>query len=143
MPNRLIDTNAALNSATTGSIAIPLTAAPTLYGGLSLNLTTAGPNLRVLLTTTVTISSALSVLAPIVITFVRVVGGVTTTIFSATETVPVGNLALSTTVISANGIDYNPPADFVVYRALISSPGLLLFPTRVGPEAFRVEAYSD
>ncbi|MNN88759.1 hypothetical protein D3C81_2064840 [compost metagenome] len=96
-------------------------------------------------TATVTAAALVTVLTPVTIDIFRVVGGVSTLIFSVTENLPVGTLVLSQTVVTANGIDYNPPNDgFIVYQAFVSAPGLLeVFPTRVGPESFNAEAYSD
>ncbi len=144
MANRLIDTQVAQNSSTTGSIGIPLTAAPVLFGTLGLNTAAAGPDLQVQYTATATVSSTLAVVAPVVVSIFRVVSGVSTPIFSLTETVPIGTLALATVSLSVNGIDFQPPnPGFIVYQAFISAPGLVLFPTRVGPESFRAVAYSD
>ncbi|MNF11250.1 hypothetical protein D3C80_2124270 [compost metagenome] len=72
-------------------------------------------------------------------------GGVPTLVFSVTESLPVGTLILTTSVVTANGVDYNPPNEgFLIYQAYVSTPGLLeVFPTRVGPESFNAEAYSD
>ncbi len=140
----LLDQQVSQNASTAGSIAIPVSATPELFGTLGLNVAGAGANLRVHFTATVTVSGLIAVLTPVTITIFRVVGGVPTLVFSVTETLPVGTLILTTTVLTANGVDYNPPNDgFLVYQAFVSAPGLEVFPTRVGPESFNAEAYSD
>ncbi|MFM9330874.1 hypothetical protein [Paenibacillus mesotrionivorans] len=141
----LLDQQVSQNASTANAIAIPLSATPALFGTLGLNVSGAGTNLRVHFTATVTAAALVAVLTPVTIDIFRVVGGVSTLIFSVTENLPVGTLVLSQTVVTANGIDYNPPNDgFIVYQAFVSAPGLLeVFPTRVGPESFNAEAYSD
>ncbi|MEK4359530.1 hypothetical protein NYE48_21045 [Paenibacillus sp. FSL M7-1455] len=110
-----------------------------------MNTAAAGPNLSVHFTATVTLSAIVSVLVPITITIFRVVGGVSTLVYSATQSLPVGTLLLTTEVITVTGIDLlttNP--GFVVYQAFVSIPGgLAVIPTRVGPESFEAVAYSD
>ncbi|MEI0737904.1 hypothetical protein VQ056_16565 [Paenibacillus sp. JTLBN-2024] len=102
-----------------------------------MNTAAAGPNLSVHFTATVTLSAIVSVLVPITITIFRVVGGVSTLVYSATQSLPVGTLLLTTEVITVTGIDLlttNP--GFVVYQAFVSIPGgLAVIPTRVGPES--------
>lgn len=141
----LLDQQVSQNASTAGAIAVPLSDTPALFGTLGLNVAGAGANLRVHFTATVTVSGLISVLTPVTITIFRVVGGVPTLVFSVTESLPVGTLILTTSVVTANGVDYNPPNDgFLVYQAFVSTPGLLeVFPTRVGPESFNAEAYSD
>jgi hypothetical protein len=141
----LLDQQVSQNASTANAIAIPLSATPELFGTLGLNVSGAGANLRVHFTATVTVSALVTVLTPVTITIFRLVGGIPTLIFSVTENLPVGTLILSQTVVTANGVDYNPPNDgFLVYQAFVSAPGLLeIFPTRVGPESFNAEAYSD
>lgn len=144
MPNRLLDTQISMNSSTTGSIAVPVTSTPTLFATLGLNATTAGPNLEVQFTVTAALAVAVAaVITPVTITVQRVVAGVPTTIYSATHDLPIVTV-LSNTIITVDGADFHPPAGFLVYQALISSPGgLLIFPTRVGPESMIAAAYSD
>lgn len=144
MPNRLLDSQISMNSSTTGSIAVPVTSTPTLFATLGLNATTAGPNLEVQFTVTADVSITDSeVITPVTITVQRVVAGVPTTIYSATEDLPVTEKT-TRTVITFDGADFHPPAGFLVYQALISSPsGLTVFPIRVGPECMIAAAYSD
>ncbi|GAA0397487.1 hypothetical protein [Paenibacillus motobuensis] len=144
MPNRLLDSQVSVNSSATGSISVPVTSTPTVFATLGLNATTAGPNLEVQFTVTATVSVAVAaVITPVTISVQRVVAGVPTTIYSVTTDLPIVT-ALSNTVITFDGADFHPPAGFLVYQALISSPaGLLVFPTRVGPESMIAAAYSD
>ena len=139
----LLDQQVSQNASTAGALAIPVDVTPALFGTLGLNTSGAGTNLRVHFTATVTVSGLITVLTPI--TIFRVVDGMSTLIFSATETLPVGALILTTSVVTANGVDYQPPnPGFLVYQAFVSTSGLLeVFPTRVGPESFNAEAYSD
>lgn len=140
-----LDQQVSQNASTSGAIAVPVSTTPSLFGTLGLNVSGAGANLRVHFTATVTVSGLVTVLTPITIDIFRVVGGVSTLIFSVTENLPVGTLILSQNVVTANGVDYQPPNDgFIVYQAFVSTPGVLaVFPTRVGPESFNAEAYSD
>ncbi|MDF2936159.1 MAG: hypothetical protein K0Q90_1532 [Paenibacillaceae bacterium] len=141
----LLDQQVSQNASTANSIAIPVSATPALFGTLGLNVAGAGTNLRVHFTATVTVSGLIAVLTPVTITVFRVIGGVPTLVFSVTESLPVGTLILTTNVVTANGVDYNPPnPGFLIYQAFVSTSGLLeVFPTRVGPESFNAEAYSD
>lgn len=141
----LLDQQVSQNASTSGAIAVPVSATPELFGTLGLNTSGAGPNLRVHFTATVTVAGLITVLTPITISIFRVVDGVSTLVFSVTENLPVGTLILSQSDVTANGVDYNPPnPGFIVYQAFVSTPGLLeVFPTRVGPESFNAEAYSD
>lgn len=140
-----LDEQVSQNASTAGAIAIPVSTTPELFGTLGLNTSGAGANLRVHFTATVTVSGLITVLTPITVTIFRVIDGVSTLIFSVTETLPVGTLILTTSVVTANGVDYQPPnPGFLVYQAFVSTPGVLdVFPTRVGPESFNAEAYSD
>ncbi|GGF89741.1 hypothetical protein [Paenibacillus aceti] len=146
MPKILLDSQVSMNSSTTDSIAVPLTTTPALFATLGLDATDAGSNLEVQFTVTATVSILVSLLVtPVVITVVRVVSGVPTVIYSATHDLPIAS-ALTNTVITFNGVDYLPPADFLVYEAFISVPpdlGIVVFPTRVGPESMIAAAYSD
>jgi hypothetical protein len=141
----LLDQQVSQNASTAGAISVPVSTTPALFGTLGLNTSGAGANLRVHFTATVTVSGLVTVLTPITITIFRVVGGTPTLVFSVTENLPVGTLILTTTVVTANGVDFTPPnPGFLIYQAYVSTPGLLaLFPTRVGPESFNAEAYSD
>ncbi|MET3548801.1 hypothetical protein ABID47_005433 [Paenibacillus favisporus] len=145
MPNRLIDSQISQNVSTAGAVAIPASTTPALFGTLGLNTSTAGANLSVHFTATVTLSAVVAVLVPVTVTIFRVVGGVSTLIYSATETLPVGTLLLTTDVLTVTGIDLlttNP--GFVIYQAFVSIPaGLAVIPNRTGPESFEAVAYSD
>ncbi|GIO33777.1 hypothetical protein J2TS6_49180 [Paenibacillus albilobatus] len=145
MPKRLIDSQISQNVSTAGAVAIPASTTPALFGTLGLDVAAAGPNLSVHFTATVTLSAVVSILVPVTVTIFRVVGGVSTLIYSATETMPVGTLLLTTDVLTVTGIDLlttNP--GFVVYQAFVSIPGgLAVIPDRVGPESFEAVAYSD
>ncbi|MET3847417.1 hypothetical protein [Paenibacillus sp. OAE614] len=153
MPNFLVDTQVSQNASTAGAIAVPvgpvldILAPPTsaLFGTLGLNTSTAGTDLRVVFNYTVTISALIEILTPITITVNRVIGGVATTIYSVTETLPLVAGVLTTTVLSGVGIDYHPPnPGFIVYQAIVSVPSVVsVFPTRTGPESFNAEAYSN
>ncbi|MFU1796406.1 hypothetical protein ACM1RC_21280 [Paenibacillus azoreducens] len=145
MPKRLIDSQISQNVSTTGAVAIPASATPALFGTLGLNTAAAGPNLSVHFTATVTLSAVVNILVPVTLTVFRVVDGVSTLIYSATETLSVGTLLLTTDVLTVTGIDLlttNP--GFVVYQAFVSIPeGIAVIPNRVGPESFEAVAYSD
>ncbi|MBE9917334.1 hypothetical protein G8C92_25280 [Paenibacillus donghaensis] len=145
MPNRLIDSQISQNVSTTGAVIIPVSSTPALFGTLGLNTAAAGPNLSVHFTATVTVSAVVNILVPVTLTVSRVVDGVSTLIYSATETLPVGTLLLTTDVLTVTGIDLlttNP--GFVVYQAFVSIPeGIAVIPNRVGPESFEAVAYSD
>lgn len=145
MAKVLVDSQISQNSSTAGSIAIPASATPALFGTLGLDTAAAGANLSVHFTATVTLSALVSVLTPVTITIFRVVDGVSTEVYSATESLPVGTLVLTTDVLTITGIDLlttNP--GFVIYQAFVSVPGgLIVIPTRVGPESFEAVAYSD
>jgi hypothetical protein len=145
MANFLVDSQVSLNAATSGSIAIPVSTTPELFGTLGLNTSGAGADLRVVFDFTVAVSSLLSVLTPLTVTVNRIVSGVTTTVYTATETLPLLAGVTEITLLSGSGVDYHPPnPGFIIYQALISVPGgITLFPTRVGPESFTAEAYSD
>ncbi len=93
MPNRLIDSQISQNVSTAGAVSIPASATPALFGTLGLNTAAAGPNLSVHFTATVTLSAVVAVLVPVTITIFRVVGGVSTLVYSATESMPSRNVA--------------------------------------------------
>lgn len=145
MPNVLVDSQISQNASTAGAISIPASSTPALFGSLGLNTANAGANLSVHFSATVTLSALVSVLVPVTITIVRVVDGVSFPVYTATESLPVGTLLLTTTAFTISGIDLldtNP--GFVVYQAFISIPaGIAIIPDRVGPESFQAMAFSD
>ncbi|MCA1025899.1 hypothetical protein LCM23_07320 [Cytobacillus kochii] len=142
-----LDSQSSQNSTANGQISIPVTATPALFGTLGLNLAGAGANPRVTFSISAAFTSLATVLTPIVVNVYRVVNGTPTLIYSATQTLAVAGLGVaSTTVLSFNGADYNPIATttFPIYRATINvGGGVVLFPTRTGPETFYAAAYSD
>lgn len=153
MPEFLVDTQVSQNASTAGAISVPLgpvlnilaPPASALFGTLGLNTSTAGDDLRIVFDYTVTLSSLVTVLTPVTVTVNRVIGGIPTTIYSVTETLPLVAGVLTTTVLSGVGIDYHPTnPGFIVYQAIISVPAtVLVFPTRTGPESFNAAAYSE
>ncbi|MCA1296075.1 hypothetical protein LBW89_24000 [Paenibacillus sp. alder61] len=144
MPNFLVDSQLSQNASTANSISIAASSTPALFGTLGLNTADAGPNLRVHFSATVTLSATVAILVPVTITIRRVINGVPTTVYTATKSLPVGTLLLTTDVITVSGIDVPPPAGFIIYQAFVSIPaGLAVTPTRVGPESFQAVAYSD
>ncbi|MBB3125595.1 hypothetical protein FHS19_000249 [Paenibacillus rhizosphaerae] len=153
MPNFLVDTQVSQNASTAGGISIPLgpvinllnPPASALFGTLGLNTSTAGTDLRVVFNYTFTLSALISVLTPVTITVNRIINGVPTTVYSVTQTLPLVAGALTTTVLSGDGIDYHPPnPGFIVYQGIVSVPAtVLVVPTRTGPESFNAAAYSN
>ncbi|RCX19780.1 hypothetical protein DFP94_104235 [Fontibacillus phaseoli] len=144
MPNFLVDSQISQGSSFANSISVPASTTPALFGTLGLNTAGAGDNLRVHFSATVTLAATIAILVPVTITIVRVIGGVSTTVYTATESLPVGNLLLTTDVFTVSGIDVPPDANFIIYRAFVSIPGgLAVIPNRVGPESFQAVAYSD
>ncbi|WP_334075756.1 MULTISPECIES: hypothetical protein [Paenibacillus] len=144
MPNFLVDSQLSQNASFANAISEPASTTPALFGTLGLDTSEAGPNLRVHFSATVTLSATIAILVPVTITINRVIGGVSTTVYTATKTLPVGTLLLTTDVITISGIDIPPAADFISYRAFVSIPaGLAVIPNRVGPESFQAVAYSD
>lgn len=140
MPTRLVDSQVSMNASTTGAISVLVTPTPTLFATLGLNAINAGPNLEVQFTVTATVSTIVS--TPITITVQRVVAGVPTTIYSATT----DSAPNSVDLFTFNGVDFHPPATFLIYQALISAPtppSPALTPIRVGPESMIAAAYSD
>ena len=138
MPSRLIDSQVSMNASETGSISTALTSTPTLFATLGLNMTTAGPNLEVQYTVTSMVN--LIVTSRVTITVQRVVADVPTTIYSATTDLEIASRIL----VTFNGADFHPPADFVIYQAFISATAPAgLVPTRIGPESMIAAAYSD
>lgn len=144
MAKRFLDSKISTNASTTGAISVPLTSTPTLFATLGLNAINAGPNLEVQFTVTSEVN--LLTTSTITITVQRVVAGVPTTIYSSTVDLQIVSTTTSNSrnLITFNGVDNNPPATFLVYQALISSPELPgLAPIRVGPESMIAAAYSD
>ncbi|MDQ0269725.1 hypothetical protein [Cytobacillus purgationiresistens] len=144
---KFLDAQTSQNASTNGAISIPVTTTPALFGTLGLSTAGAGANIRVGISLSVTFSSLASVLTPIRVDIYRGQGPGRALIYSATDTLPVAGLGLaSTTVLSFNAADFNPTSadNFLVYQAFISAPGgILLLPTRTGPETFYAAAYSD
>jgi hypothetical protein len=143
---RLIDEQVSQNASTAGSISIPLSSTPALYGTLGLNTSTVGPTLRVEFTTTVGISSIAQALAPITIEVYRGTGPGRVLVYSATEAVEAaGTLGLvNTKVFTFTGIDYLPSnPGFLIYQAFVSGSGVTIGLSRTGPESFNAQAYSD
>lgn len=144
MPNFLVDSQLSQNASFANAISVPASSTPALFGTLGLDTADAGSNLRVHFSATVTLSATVAILVPVTITINRVIGGVSTTVYTATKSLPVGTLLLTTDVITISGIDIPPPSGFIIYQAFVSIPaGLAVTPTRVGPESFQAVAYSD
>ncbi|MEF2967945.1 hypothetical protein V3851_19115 [Paenibacillus sp. M1] len=144
MPNFLVDSQVSQGASFANIFSVPATTTPALFGTLGLNTADAGPNLHVHFSATVTLSSLVSVLVPVTITVVRIINGVSTTIYTATESLPIGGALLTTDVFTISGIDVPPAADFIIYQSFVSIPaGLAVIPNRVGPESLQAVAYSD
>jgi hypothetical protein len=146
MSNIFIDAEISQNSSFSGATSIPITATPTLYATLGLDLSTAGPNRRVQFTTTVGVSSIASVAVPVTIDVYRVVGSNLIKVYSATETSEAAGTVgvISRKIFTLTGADFDPPAQFLLYQAFISIPrGVAVAPTRSGPESFNAQAFSD
>ncbi|WP_028593705.1 hypothetical protein [Paenibacillus assamensis] len=141
---KFLDGQISQNASYAGSISIPATTAPALFGTLGLNLTGAGPNVRVNYEATVTLANLLGVLTVATITIVRISGGIPVVVYTANQTLPA--LVLSAYNFTISGIDNNVPVPaapgFVSYQAFISVGGLLIA-SRVGPESFSAFASSD
>lgn len=144
---KLLDARTSQNASYFNSIAVPVTAAPQLFGTLGLNATGAGTNIRVELALTVAFTSAATVLTPVDITIYRGTGPNRVLIYSARETLPVSVLGIAATrLITVTAADFNPPApnNLLVYQAFINTAGgVAVAPTRTGPESFYAAAYSD
>lgn len=144
---KFLDAQTSQRASYAGSISIPVTTTPELFGTLGLNTAGAGPNIRVEFAFTATITSLLSVLTPINIDVYRGTGPNRALVYSAAPTLAVAGLGVaSATVVSLTGADFNPPSpnNFLIYQAFISLPaGVALLPTRTGPESFFAAAYSD
>ncbi|ANE45792.1 hypothetical protein SY83_05185 [Paenibacillus swuensis] len=140
----ILDTQISQNASYASSISIPASTTPALFGTLGLDMTLSGANPRVELTATVTLSAVVAVLVPVTITIFRNVDEDAILIYSATQTIPVGTLLLTTSVMTAVAADVPPAPGFFIYQAFVSIPGgLAVIPTRVGPESFVGVASSD
>jgi hypothetical protein len=145
---KFLDAQISQNSSTSGSIAIPLTSTPQLFGTLGLSTAGAGANIRTQFTATVSISSLALVAVPVTISIFRGMGPGAVLVYSATETSEVAGVlgVASRKVFTITGADFKPPApgSFLVYQAFVSIPGgVALAPTRNGPESFNAAIYSD
>ncbi|AOH55186.1 hypothetical protein ABE28_012575 [Peribacillus muralis] len=144
---KFLDAQTSQNASYRDSISIPVTTTPVLFGSLGLNTAGAGANLRVEFTFTATLSSLAAILTPVNIEIYRGTGVGRVLVYSAQQTLPIAGLGVaSETIISLSGADFNPPApnNFLVYQAFISIPGgIVIAPTRTGPESFFAAAFSD
>ncbi|MCK2003974.1 hypothetical protein MZM54_21550 [[Brevibacterium] frigoritolerans] len=142
-----LDAQTSQNASFRNSIAVPVTTTPALFGTLGLDTTGAGPNIRVEFTFTATLSSLAALLTPVNIEVYRGTGVDRVLVYSAQQTLPVAGIGLaSETVITLAGADFNPPSpnNFLIYQSFISIPGgIIIAPTRTGPESFYAAAYSD
>ncbi|MFF2498140.1 hypothetical protein [Peribacillus sp. NPDC058075] len=142
-----LDAQTSQNASYRDSISVPVTATPALFGTLGLNTTGAGPNLRVEFTFTATLSSLAALLTPVNIEIYRGTGVGRVLVYSAQLTLPVAGLGVaSETLITLAGADFNPPSpnNFLVYQSFISIPGgIVVAPTRTGPESFYAAAFSN
>ncbi|TVX93142.1 hypothetical protein [Paenibacillus agilis] len=141
---KFLDSQISQNASYAGSISIPATTAPALFGTLGLNLTGAGPNVRVNFKATVSLSNLLGVLTTATIVVVRISGGIPVVVYTATASIPA--ILLTTYNFTISGIDNNVPVPaapgFVTYQAFISVAGLNII-ARTGPESFSALASSD
>ncbi|NWL89121.1 MULTISPECIES: hypothetical protein [unclassified Paenibacillus] len=140
---RFLDQQVSQNSSTTGSIGIILVdSSPMLFGTLGLDVSEAGPNLRIQFTALVTISGIISEETPITIDIFRGTGPDAVLIYSLTELLPMGTVLKA---VIADGVDYTPPnSGFLIYQAFVSKGDApTQFPARRGPESFSAAAYSD
>jgi hypothetical protein len=144
---KFLDAQTSQNASYRDSISIPVTTTPTLFGSLGLNTTGAGPNIRVEFTFTATLSSLTAILTPVNIEIYRGTGVGRVLVYSAQLTLPVAGLGVaSETIITLAGADFNPPSpnNFLVYQSFISIPGgIVIAPTRTGPESFFAAAFSN
>ncbi|MDM5453430.1 hypothetical protein [Peribacillus simplex] len=142
-----LDAQVSQNISFSGGISIPLSSTPALFATLGLNTANAGPNLRIQFTATTAISSLASVAVPITIQIYRGVGPGRVLVYSAIETSPaIGVLGVAARrIITVTGCDYAPPnPGFLVYQAFVSIPGgIVVAPTRTGPESLNAAAYSS
>ncbi|CAH0131906.1 MULTISPECIES: hypothetical protein [Bacillaceae] len=144
---KFLDAQTSQNASYRDSISIPVTTTPALFGSLGLNTTGAGPNIRVEFTFTATLSSLAAILTPVNIEIYRGTGVGRVLVYSAQLTLPVAGLGVaSETIITLAGADFNPPSpnNFLVYQSFISIPGgIVIAPTRTGPESFFAAAFSN
>lgn len=142
-----LDAQTSQNASYRNSIAIPVTTTPALFGTLGLSTVGAGANIRVEFAFSAAISSLAALLTPVNIEVYRGVGPVRVLVYSAQITLPVAGLGVaSETVFTLAGADFNPPSpsNFLIYQSFISIPaGIVILPTRTGPESFYAAAYSD
>jgi hypothetical protein len=145
---KFLDAQQSTNANFAGSISIPTSTTPALFGTLGLMTSGAGANLRVNFTATVTLAATVTAFTPITITIIRgfdINTGVP--VYTATEAVPVGGLLVASEIVfTITGTDYRPPnpGSSLVYQAYITlGAGVAVAPTRVGPESFFAAAYSD
>ncbi|MCR8842872.1 hypothetical protein NQ117_04195 [Paenibacillus sp. SC116] len=133
-----VDGQISQNASYAGSIAVPLTAAPALFGTLGINLATATTGTRVELSATVAVTTLLAVLGTVTILIFRD----TTQIYSATTALPVN--ALDTLTFTVSATDFNVPTtpSFPIYTAYVLGSGINLA-TRTGPESFSAVAVSN
>ncbi|MCR8842754.1 hypothetical protein NQ117_03590 [Paenibacillus sp. SC116] len=108
---KFLDGQISQNASYAGSISIPATTAPALFGTLGLNLTGAGPNPRVIFEGTVSLFSLLGVLTTATITVVRISGGIPVVVYTANQSIPA--IALTTFNFTISGIDF--PALFLLH----------------------------
>jgi hypothetical protein len=144
---KFLDAQTSQNASYRDSISIPVTTTPALFGSLGLNTTGAGPNIRVEFTFTATLSSLAAILTPVNIEIYRGTGVGRVLVYSAQLTLAVAGLGVaSETIITLAGADFNPPSpnNFLVYQSFISIPGgIVIAPTRTGPESFFAAAFSN
>ncbi|KGX92423.1 hypothetical protein N781_16960 [Pontibacillus halophilus JSM 076056 = DSM 19796] len=141
---KLVDARTSQNASFVNSIFEPvLIFDEETVGQVGLAVGTAGPNLRVQLSGTVTVQLPL---APVLTTItIRVVRGTVETdqlVFSTSQTL---DLAITgPQSISFVGSDFNPPipgSGPLAYTAFISASAIGT--ARVGPESFNAVAFSD
>lgn len=144
---KFLDAQISQNISTSDAVSIPLSTTPTLFATLGLNTASAGTNLRIQFTGTVSIGSLAQVLVPITVQVFRGTGPESVLVYSATETAPAAGTVVvaSRFVFTFTGADYKPPnPGSLVYQAFISIPsGVEIAPTRTGPESFNASAYSN
>ncbi|MGE7760419.1 hypothetical protein [Peribacillus sp. NPDC097895] len=144
---KFLDSQISQNASFRNSIAIPVTTTPALFGTLGLSTAGAGPNIRVEFTFTATLSTLAALLTPVNVEVYRGTGPGRVLVYSGQITLPVAGLGVaSETVFTLAGADFNPPSpsDFLIYQSFISIPaGIVILPTRTGPESFFAAAYSN
>jgi hypothetical protein len=144
---RLLDARTSQNASLQNSINIPTSTTPTLFGQVGLQVLNPGGIIRVQFTATLTISfPGNSTNLTVLIQVVRGTQITDPTVYSSNLTIPAtapvaGSLIFPYTV---TGSDFNVPAPInnqLVYSAFVSSNSILT--SRIGPESFNAEAYSD